>query len=209
MTASLEDLVRHDIERWLGGLDERLSEIESMSEDDRKRAIKTAVRHQRKHGTFEFEFKVFNQHGTPIPFPDSYSDRLLEVAFKHILSAEYVRKARKIVSEKLAGGDLPGAYQQRRDFLHNTRFMDFLLKRPVVRRGEVVAAGAKRGHEAAHGTDAEKSARSQGMYDNVLAEEAKGTKRAAAVAAVAERYGVKDRTVYRAIERHRKNRKID
>jgi hypothetical protein len=52
---SLEDAVRRDIKEWLRDLDRRISDIASIGEDEWKRSIKAAVRHQRTlESGFEF-----------------------------------------------------------------------------------------------------------------------------------------------------------
>lgn len=58
--------------------------------------------------------------------------------------------------------------------------------------------GARLAHEKLYGTKEEKVARWQRLYDDLLAELAKGTKKTAAYALVAERHGVSPKQVQRA-----------
>jgi RNA polymerase-interacting CarD/CdnL/TRCF family regulator len=64
-------------------------------------------------------------------------------------------------------------------------------------RGEAVANAAKKGHDAVHGTDAQKRAKWQRIYDDYKNEIAKGTPKAAAASIVAHRHKVSERKVYR------------
>jgi hypothetical protein len=127
------------------------------------------------------------------------SDSLLERYFAVTTSPEYMRKVQQIVGERLAAGDLPGAYAKWREFESSAQVFDKFLKQPDVRRGEMIARAAMAGNEAAHGTATEKHARWQRICDDYEAEKAKGTAKAAQV--VAERHGISERQVYRARSR--------
>ena len=191
---SLEDAVRRDIKEWLRDLDRRLSDIADISEDERKRAIKAAVRYQREiEAQFRFKFFV-NSSKSAVEVQDS--DKVLERFFELFTSAEYIRKYRQIVGEKLTAGDLPGAYQNWRQFEVSIQIIDMFLKQPDVRRGKTIARAALAGNEAAHGSGAEKHARWQRIHDDYEAEKAEGTIKAADV--VAERHGVSAKTARRA-----------
>ncbi|MBI1650112.1 hypothetical protein [Hyphomicrobium sulfonivorans] len=65
-------------------------------------------------------------------------------------------------------------------------------------RGRKLLESARQGHQAVHGDETSKMALWDAMYRDYAAEIAKGTKKTAAAALVAEKYGVCDRTVRNA-----------
>lgn len=71
---------------------------------------------------------------------------------------------------------------------------------PSARRGDKVMSGAQSGHEAVHGTKAEKDARWTRMAKDFKRELERGTGKDAAYCIVAEKHGVCDRTVRRAVK---------
>jgi hypothetical protein len=174
---SLEELVSRDIDEWLGRADYLLSCLKNPDDlPDWERRVRGADR----------EDKGFA--------------RLLsrgELIKPLWVLATTIRKC-------LAEYDLAAAYE---GYRYGARF-DFLLFKaltlPDARRGEKIAVSAKKGHEAVHGSAAAKRAEYQKIYDALLTEMAKGTPKAAAV--VAERFGIAERTVYRA---QKKISKID
>src|SRR5262249_9363488 len=133
-----ETAVRRDIEEWLRGLEQRLYNITGISEDERKRAIKAAVRYQLPELDKNFRFVVIDAkssrpivvRGRPVRI------KLLERHFEFFTSAKGIQKHRQIVGEKLAAGDLLGAYEEWRKFEISIQLIDMFLKQPDVQREE-------------------------------------------------------------------------
>jgi hypothetical protein len=72
---------------------------------------------------------------------------------------------------------------------------------PLIERGAKVAAGAREGHEAVHGTAEEKAARWRAMADDYRKALAAGYNKTGARSLVAEKHGVSAKTVQRAVDK--------
>lgn len=180
MKRSLEDRVRRDIERWLRDLDELIE----LGSDEEATRLYEAEQLLYVKGAAAYNRFLNREAGRK---PGS-----IERAFTFYTSIDFARQTAQQVREKLAAGDMAGAYAQWRVFDHIGR----ILRQNNIRLGKSIARAAMAGHEAAHGTSAEKRARWQHIYDDYEAEKAKGTAKAAEV--VAGRHGVSVKTVRRA-----------
>jgi len=166
---SLEDLVRRDIEKWLGETDYTLSYLKNPDKrDDLERLRKDAARGDKRLAFFLSR------------------DELIEM---FSLRVNLVRKC-------LADNNLAAAYEVYMNGVQLERQVYKCLTLPDANRGGKVAISATKGHEAVYGSAVDKRAEYQKICDALLAEMAKGTPKAAAV--VAERFGISESKVYRA-----------